>query len=130
MAGAAEVTVHSGGALVEEVLDLVARWPQLEEMKRAGGHRGRWEQALSLVVASARSEMVAALRGARRYAASSGGGVKEDVECAVLMVHGSLRHAALRLLQRGGLCVLSTAWRWTAERAVEAANAIGGIVGV
>ena len=86
----------SDGALVEEVLELVARWPQLEEMRRVGGHRGRWEQALSLVVALARSEMVAALRGTRRYAASSGGGVKEDVECAVLMVHGSLRHAALR----------------------------------
>ena len=125
----AKETVHSDGALVEEVMDLVARWPQLEEMRRAGGHRGRWEQALSLVVASARSEMVAALRGARRYAASSGGGVKKDVECAVLMVHGSLRHAALRLLQRGGLCVLSKAWRWTAEREVEAANAICGIAG-
>ena len=60
----AKETVHSDGALVEEVMDLVARWPQLEEMRRAGGHRGRWEQALSLVVASARSEMVAALRGA------------------------------------------------------------------
>ena len=55
--------------------------------------------------------------------------MKEDVECAVLTVHGSLRHAALRLLQRGGLCVLSKAWRWPAEREVEAANAIGGIVG-
>ena len=81
------------------------------------------EQALSLVVASARSEMVASLRGARRYAASSGG-VNEDVECALLMVHGSLRHVALRLLQRGGLCVLSKAWRWAAERVVEAAHAM------
>ena len=49
----AEEAVRLDGAFLEEVLDLVARWPQLEEMRRAGGHRGRWEQALSLVVASA-----------------------------------------------------------------------------
>ena len=33
----AKETVHSDGALVEKVQDLVARWPQLEEMRRAGG---------------------------------------------------------------------------------------------
>ena len=70
----AEEAVCSDGALVEEVLDLVARWQQIEEMRHAGGHRSRWEQA-------------------------------------------------------GGLCVLSKAWRWTAEREVEAASAIDGIVG-
>ena len=46
----AEEAVRLDGAFLEEVLDLVARWPQLEEMRRAGGHRGKWEQALSLVV--------------------------------------------------------------------------------
>ena len=82
-------------------MDLVAGWPQLEELKRAVGQQGRWpgDQALSLTVASARSEIVAVHHAAWRYIASSGCRVKEDVECAVLIssLHGSIRHAALRI---------------------------------
>ena len=39
-------------------MDLVNAWPQLEELKRAGPHVGRWGQALSLVVASALAQFV------------------------------------------------------------------------
>ena len=39
------------------------------------------------MVASALLEMVAVLQGAWCYAESSRGGVKEDFECVVLVVH-------------------------------------------
>ena len=83
---------------MEVVLDLVAGWPQLEELKRAVGQQGRWDQALSLTITSARSEIVAVHHAAWRCIASSGCRVKEDVECAVLISSspGSIRHAALR----------------------------------
>jgi hypothetical protein len=111
-------------------VDLVVAWPQLEELRRAGRHKGRWGQALSSLVATAKVEMLAAMRAARKYAAGLGNSVQADVDCAVLVVHGSLRHEALRLLQNGGLCVLATAWKWLQGLEGEAAAAVRGIVGV
>lgn len=119
-----------GPGIREAVLDLVAGWPQLEDLKLASGHKGRWAQALSKLVATAKVEMLAALRAARRYSAVTEARPGDDIECAVLVVHGSLRHEALRLLQGGGLCVLSAAWRWPQGREAEAYDAIRGIVGI
>ena len=79
MAGEAEVNqviVHSGGALVGEVLDLVARWPQLEEMKRAGCYPRADSAAGSVLcsVPSAVRELFQRFqgRGATRQAADEG----------------------------------------------------------
>ena len=59
-------------ALGEEVIDLAASRPQLEELQRAAYHQGRWNQSLSLVIASSQVEMVAALHTNRKYVAASG----------------------------------------------------------
>ena len=40
-------TGRPDGVMVEEVKDCVARWPQQEDMKRAGGAQGQKVQALS-----------------------------------------------------------------------------------
>ena len=110
-------------------MELAAAWPQLEELRRAAGRQGRWSQALSLVIATSRVEMVAALHATRKYVACVEPRLKDDLDCAVLMSLGALRYQALRALQRGGLGILGRAWRWPVGRVEEASEAIKGLLG-
>ena len=126
----AQVKGKLGSGVKEATVDLALAWQQLEELLRACQHKGRWGQALSSLVATAKVEMLAAMRAARRYSAGLGVDARADVDCAILVVRGSLRHEALRLLQSGGLCVLAAAWKWATGLEEEAAAAIRGIVGV
>ena len=121
--------VQGDPALEEEVIDIAASWQQLEELRRAAGRKGRWSQALSLVIATSRVEMVAALHATRKYVASEAQRLREDLDCAVLMSLGALLYQALRTLQQGGLALLGRAWRWSAGRLEEARGATNAVIG-
>ena len=43
----AQVKGKLGSGVKEATVDLVLAWPQLEELRRACHHKGRWGQALS-----------------------------------------------------------------------------------
>jgi hypothetical protein len=105
--------VAASPARLAELQALTVGWPQLLELRRAADsnptscHDRRRHAATSLA-ACARAEMTAALIAQR----GRGPGVQlsAEVDAAVVVLGGQLRHTALRTLLDGGLRTLSESW--------------------
>jgi hypothetical protein len=88
----------------------MAGWPQLQELRRAADsnltscHDRRRHAATSLA-ACARAEMTAALIAQRGW--GPGVQIRAEVDAAVVVLGGQLRHASLVTLLDGGLRTLS-----------------------
>ena len=108
----ARAAPQSSARLVE-LSELVAVWPQLQELKAAAGskpsgcHNRRLHAATSLA-ACARAEMTAGLVAQRTR--GPGTELRAELDAAVVVLCGKLRHAALRSLLDGGLRVLAASW--------------------
>ena len=105
------VTLGAGPAgtkdpiLEKELWALVEVWPQLAELLHASERKGRWNHALSSLSATSRAEMAAALHSARALRGAKT--IREEIDLAVLIFHGTERHETLRLLQQGGMAILA-----------------------
>ncbi len=111
-AGAPARTASSSVRLAE-LVGLMADWPQLLELRRAAGtnptscHDRRRHAATSLA-ACARAEMTAAVIAQRRRGPELP--VRADVDAAVVVLGGQIRHESLQLLRDGGLRALTESW--------------------
>ena len=93
--------------------DLLAGWPQLQELRSAADsnptscHDRRRHAATSLA-ACARAEMTAALIAQRGR--GPGVNLRTEVDAAVVVLGGQLRHESLVILRDGGLRTLAAGW--------------------
>ena len=111
----------------KELWALVEAWPQLAELRPAAERKGRWVHALSSLSATSRAEMAAALHAARALRRAQS--VREEIDLAVLVFHGTERHEALRLLQSGGLVTLANMWHLSPDLVAQAHEVINQLVG-
>ncbi len=93
---------------------LLAGWPQLQELHAAADSKtischDRRRHAATSLAACARAEMTAALIAQR--ARGPGVDLLTEVDAAVVVLGGQLRHASLRALYDGGLRLLADSWR-------------------
>ena len=100
-------------AQLAERSELLVSWPQLQELRAAadskpsGCHNRRLHAATSLA-ACARAEMTAALIAQRTR--GPGTQLRAELDAAVVVLCGQLRHEALLSLSDGGLRILATSW--------------------
>ena len=100
-------------ARLAELKELVAGWPQLDELRasavsNATSTHDRRRHAATSLVACARAEMTAALLAQR----GRGPGVllRAEIDATGVVLHGEVRHASLKTLLNGGLCTLAAHW--------------------
>ena len=113
--------------LEKELWALVEVWPQLAELLHASERKGRWNHALSSLSATSRAEMAAALHSARALRGAKT--IREEIDLAVLIFHGTERHETLRLLQQGGMAFLAKMWHLQSEQFKQACEVIDKLVG-
>jgi hypothetical protein len=113
--------------LEKELWALVEAWPQLAELRPASERKGRWNHALSSFSATSRAEMAAALHAARALQGAKT--IREEIDLAVLIFHGTERHEALRLLQTGGFAILAQMWHLHTEQFKQACETMDNLIG-
>ena len=119
-------------AWLSDLRELVASWPQLDEVRAAAAsnptscHDRRRHAATSLAACS-RAEMTAALLVQR----GRGPGVqlRAEIDAAIVVLHGEARHAALRSLQDGGLRSLAELWRLPEKDVLVAESCLRTVIG-
>ena len=110
---------------------LVRRWPQLEELKRSAQSSvsgGRFQHALSALLATSRCELDAALQSQRSRARSTS--LADDLPLAIMVLTGASRHSDLLSLLDGGLSLLCAKWRLDRSRLAEATARLRLAVGL
>ena len=107
---------------------VVLSWPQLAHLRAAaGGARRAWQHAISLVVATARCELSAALFA--HQARTPGRSLEDEVGAAVLVAQGAARYEALLDLLSGGLQILADQWRISAAQLEPLISRLRSLVG-
>ena len=112
--------------------NLLIGWPQLQELRSAADsnpsscHDRRRHAATSLAACS-RAEMTAALIAQR----GRGPGVtlRTEVDAALVVLGGQVRHASLRALHDGGLRVLTASWHLPERDVRVIATALRTVIG-
>ena len=110
---------------------LVRRWPQLEELKRSAHSSvsgGRFQHALSALLATSRCELDAALQSQRSRIRSTS--LADDLPLAIMVLTGASRHSDLLSLLDGGLSLLGARWRLDNSRLAEATARLRLAVGL
>ncbi len=111
---------------------LLADWPQLQELQAEAASistscHDRRRHAASSLAACTRAEMTAALIAQRTR--RPGVDLRTEVDAAVVVLGGQLRHASLRALHDGGLRLLADSWR-LADRDVQViAESLRSVIG-
>ena len=110
--------------------ELEFRWPQLHELHRSAGSTDqcyRRRHAISSLASCSKAELTAALLAQR--ARGPGVALSDEVGLAVVVLCGSARHEALRVLLDGGLRELAVEWRLELRHVLEAEERLRAVVG-